>query len=61
MNDDPFKHARITHQGFAEGLWEVCPHCQGEVNGCTHCWDSGLVIHRCRDDDPPAENESEHA
>lgn len=30
-----------------EGLYEVCPRCEGRCQGCTVCWDQGLVPHQC--------------
>jgi hypothetical protein len=30
-------------------LYEECPACHGACNGCTICWDEGLVVHACEE------------
>jgi len=35
---------------YDDGEWfEVCPGCAGEAEGCTTCWDEGVVPHFCRE------------
>ncbi len=28
-------------------LYELCPACEGEADGCIVCWDEGLIEHIC--------------
>ncbi len=32
---------------LAAGLYELCKDCEGWGDGCTTCWDEGIVLHQC--------------
>jgi hypothetical protein len=36
---------------LAAGLYEICPDCQGECDGCLACMDTGLIEHECSPDE----------
>jgi hypothetical protein len=36
---------------LAAGLYEICPDCEGWCDCCVTCMDSGLIEHRCAEDE----------
>ena len=41
----PIPKARLIDWLDADAIYELCPECRGEPDGCVTCWDEALVPH----------------